>query len=289
MVSAKGLVTNQTHDKKQVAGKTVPTMALKAMLSTDSVKERFHEMLGAKSAGFLSSVLTVVNQNALLQKATPQSILAAAATAASLDLPVLPSLARSYIVPYGNTATFIIGAKGLVELAIRSQQYKKLNVITIYEGELESWDKFAEEYKLGEQKSDKIIGFMAMFELANGFKKTIYWTEERMRKHAKRFSKTYSTTGGIWVSDFEAMSEKTILAYLLRHWGPLSVEMQRALNEDNDIKAETFNGTGVVVDSENATEAELVADEQGRTIDVETGEILNTDFTADEIEASVSE
>lgn len=280
MAKVSGGLLKQTQE---VAKAPSPTAALKALLSTDSVKTRFEEMLGAKSAGFLSSVLTVVNQNALLQKATPQSVLAAAATAASLDLPVLPSLARSYIVPYGNTATFIIGAKGLVELAIRSQQYKKLNVLTIYEGEIESWDKFAEEYKLGEQKSDKIIGFMAMFELVNGFKKTIYWTEERMRKHAKRFSKTYSTSNGIWVSDFEAMSEKTLLAYLLRHWGPLSVEMQRALNEDSDVKQEAFNGAELYEEGDTI-ETESFTDEDGHIVDTETGEII---FSADDVEEAV--
>ena len=278
-----GLLAKQQEQPQKTVNPTVS--ALSNMLSSDSVKERFQNMLGKKSAGFLSSVMTLVNQTPLLQRATPQSIMAAAATAASLDLPILNSLGRAYIIPYGSTATFILGTKGLVELAIRSQQYRRINVVTVYEGELESWDKFTEEYKLGEKISNKVIGFMASFELINGFKKTLYWTEEEVRSHAKRFSKTYSSPNSVWASDFEKMAEKSVLAALLKHWGPLSVEMQRALDGDADINPEyNMKSANETVSATMDIEAETVQTEDGQTVDVETGEII---FSADDVEEAV--
>ena len=283
MVSAKGLITKQKEQAVQSAPKAGVAL-LDAMFKQDSVQARFQRMLGKKSAGFISSVLTVVSQNKLLQNVDMRTVLSAASIAASLDLPILPSLGRGWIVPYKGVAQFQIGYLGYVELAQRSGLYKSINVNTVYEGEVVKWNKFTEELTYGEQESDTAIGYCASFELLNGFRKVVYWTKDAVIKHAKRFSKSYNSSSSPWQSDFDAMAMKTVLAYTLRHWGPMSIEMQKAMAEDVDAHEKPLDlskdNSVETIETEDASET--------RVVDTESGEILRGDeFTAEDIEAAV--
>ncbi len=283
MVTAKGLITKQKEQAVQSAPKAGVAL-LDAMFKQDSVQARFQRMLGKKSAGFISSVLTVVSQNKLLQNVDMRTVLSAASIAASLDLPILPSLGRAWIVPYKGVAQFQIGYLGYVELAQRSGLYKSINVNTVYEGEVVKWNKFTEELTYGEQESDTAIGYCASFELLNGFRKVVYWTKDAVIKHAKRFSKSYNSSSSPWQSDFDAMAMKTVLAYTLRHWGPMSIEMQKAMAEDVDAHEKPLDlskdNSVETIETEDASET--------RVIDTESGEILQGDeFTAEDIEAAV--
>lgn len=274
MVSTKGIITKTQQQAAQAPQAKAGVALLDAMFKSDSVQSRFQRMLGKKSAGFISSVLTVVSQNKLLQNADMRTVLSAASIAASLDLPVIPSLGRAWIVPYKGAAQFQIGYLGLVELAQRSGLYKSINVVTVYEGEVTNWNKFTEEIEYGEAESDTAIGYCASFELLNGFRKVVYWTKDAVIKHAQRFSKSYGN--GPWKSDFDAMAQKTVLAYMLRHWGPMSIEMQKAMEADPDIHEKPL-------DLSKDESVETIDEE--RTVDVETGEIIADEgFTAAEIE-----
>mgnify|MGYP002768662778 FL=1 len=283
MVSAKGLITKQKEQAVQSAPKAGVAL-LDAMFKQDSVQARFQRMLGKKSAGFISSVLTVVSQNKLLQSVDMRTVLSAASIAASLDLPILPSLGRAWIVPYKGAAQFQIGYLGYVELAQRSGLYKSINVNTVYEGEVVKWNKFTEEMTYGEQESDVAIGYCASFELLNGFRKVVYWTKDAVIKHAKRFSKSYNSSSSPWQSDFDAMAMKTVLAYTLRHWGPMSIEMQKAMAEDMDAHEKPLDLS--VDNNVDTIEQEEASD--ARVVDVETGEIVADDeFTAEDIKTAV--
>ena len=154
---------------------TIPQ--LKSMLANDNVKARFKEILGKKAPGFISSIVAVANSNTLLQKAEPQSIMNAAVVAATLDLPINPNLGFAYVVPYGNQAQFQMGWRGFVQLAMRSGQYKTINVNEIYEGEIKKSNRFTAEYEFGERSSDKIVGYMAYLSLINGFEKFLYMSK----------------------------------------------------------------------------------------------------------------
>lgn len=274
MVSAKGLITKQKEQAVQSAPKAGVAL-LDAMFKQDSVQARFQRMLGKKAPGFISSVLTVVSQNKLLQNVDMRTVLSAASIAASLDLPILPSLGRAWIVPYKGVAQFQIGYLGYVELAQRSGLYKSINVNTVYEGEVVKWNKFTEELTYGEQEGDAAIGYCASFELLNGFRKVVYWTKDAVIKHAKRFSKSYNSSSSPWQSDFDAMAMKTVLAYTLRHWGPMSIEMQKAMAEDADAHEKPLDlskdNSVETIETEDASET--------RVIDTESGEILQDEKT----------
>lgn len=265
----------KTNNTNAVAAKAASGLGV--MIGSKSVQERFEKMLGKKSAGFLSSLLTLVNNNNLLQKANPTSVLAAAATAASLDLPVNPSLGLAWIVPYGNGAQFQLGYRGAIALAMRSGQMKSIVMTEVYEGECKCWNRFTETFEFGDRVSDNIIGYYARFETINGFVKATFWTKEEVLKHAKRFSKSFNR--GPWQSDFDAMAKKTVLLSIIKTYAPMSIEMQSAF--ESDEKVATFNETtgqeefidAEVLDAQNE-DTEVVEAADGRKVDTETGELF---------------
>lgn len=269
-----------------MSNSTTTMPALKSMLGNENVKARFKEILGAKAPGFISSILSVANSNTLLQKADPKSVMNAAVIAATLDLPINPSLGFSAIVPFGGQAQFQIQYKGLVQLAMRSGQYKTITVNEVYEGEIKSVNKFTGEYEFGEKISDDIIGYMAYFKLTNGFEKFLYMTKEECEKHGKKYSQTYKRGGGLWATDFDTMSKKTVLKMLLSKFGILSIEMQRAQIFDqaiikSDLTEENVDDAEISYeDNPDNAEARRKAmkdamKEEAEVVDEQTGEILN--------------
>lgn len=228
MANVKGGVLAKTKEAQVATGSP-----LQQMLNNTSVQARFNKMLGDEADGFLSSLLTVCNDNKLLRNADPRTILSAAATAASLKLPILPTLGKAYIVPYKGAAGFQIGYKGCIELAMRTGKMKHIVAVPVYEGEITKWNKFTEEVEFGEKVSDKIIGYYASFELLNGFRKSTYWTEEEVLNHAKRFSKSFNN--GPWQTDRVPMCCKTVLLSILKTYAPMSVKMQQAMAADGEV------------------------------------------------------
>lgn len=238
---------------------TVGQATLKSMINDERTKNKFKEMLGNKAAGFLTSLMNTTNGNAQLQQADPNSILKAGAIAATLDLPIDPNLGFAYIVPYNNKgkneAQFQMGYKGFVQLAIRTGQYKRINVTELYEGQFESYDPITDElkYNLDNRLSDEITHYVAYFQTINGFEKYNVMSREEIENHAKKFSKTYSYKGSSWQTNFNTMAKKTVLKLLLSKFGILSIEMQTAQKADQAVIRE-FDKNNIeveYVDNEN--------------------------------------
>lgn len=259
-------------------------ITLKSMLGNENVKARFQEILGKKAPGFISSILSVANSNTLLQKADPKTVMNAAVIAATLDLPINPSLGFAYIVPFGGQAQFQLGWKGITQLCMRSGQYAKIEVNEVYEGEVKIKNRFTGEYEFGEATSDKIVGFLAFFKLNNGFEKYLYMTKEECEAHGKKYSQTFKRGGGLWASDFNSMAKKTVLKQLLSKFGIMSIEMQRAQIFDqavvkNDLIEENVDEAEVeyVDNPSNADARRQVmkeAMEEAQVVDTETGELF---------------
>ena len=212
-------------------------LAVKDFFLRDDVKKKFQELLGQKSVGFITSVMQVVNNNNLLQKASPASIYNAAAMAATLDLPINQNLGFAWIVPYGNAAQFQIGWKGMIQLANRTGQYKAINVTEVYENQFTSFNRLTEELDADFSivGSGSVVGYVAYFKLLNGFEKTVFWTTEEVKQHGAKFSKTFNQSNGVWKTNFDAMAKKTVLKNTLAKWGILSIEMQNAVIADSAI------------------------------------------------------
>ena len=211
---------------------TLPS--LKKMFNNEQVMNNLKAMLGSKAQGFVTSVLSTVNNNKLLQNADAGSIYTAAMIAASLDLPINQNLGFAALVPYGGTCQFQVMTKGIVQLAIRSGQYAKINNAVVHEGELVKYDPFTDEYVFDASKrtSDKVVGYMAYFKTVDGFEKYFYMTKEEAIAHGKKYSKTAKKGLGLWVENIDAMGLKTCLKLLLSKFGLLSIELQRLIRFD---------------------------------------------------------
>lgn len=238
-------------------------LGMTAYLSQTAVRDQINKIIGGQNGTrFITSIVSAVNANEQLQQCTNQSILSAALLGESLNLSPSPMLGYYYMVPFndknkGKVAQFQIGYKGLIQLAIRSGQYKKINVMSIKKGELEYFDPLNEEIKVklmvdnwDAREKAETIGYYAMFELVNGFKKAIYWSKEQMEAHALQYSQGYRAKKGytFWEKDFDAMAHKTLLRQILSKWGIMSTELQAAVEADEAVIEE--DGSKTYVDNE---------------------------------------
>lgn len=234
-------------------------------LTGDAVKNQINSIVGGKNGTrFISAVVSAVNNNPALQECTNQSILAAALLGESLNLSPSPQLGQYYMVPFddkekGKVAQFQLGYKGYIQLAIRSGQYRKLNVLSIKEGELIRFDPLNEEIEVQliedeeQREQAATIGYYAMFEYVNGFRKALYWSKKKMEAHALKYSKGYAsdkrkgTAWTFWSRDFDGMAYKTMLRQLISKWGIMSIDMVTALDADMAVIRE--DGTKEYVDN----------------------------------------
>lgn len=259
---------------------------IKQSLGNDVIKKRFSEILGSKAPGFISSIINVVNNNNYLQKADANSVIMAAAVAATLDLPIDPNLGFSAIVPYGAKAQFQIMYKGLIQLAMRSGQYKTIGATPIFKGQLISENPLTSGYVFDftVKPEGAAIGYAAYFKLINGFEKVVYWPIDKIDKHGKRFSQTYKQGKGLWQDDFQSMAIKTVLKNLLSKWGILSIEMQTAVKYDQsvikDIDSDDFEYTDNKEDqfeNDEAVKARIIEDFEKEEKEKQTELKLGTD------------
>lgn len=239
-------------------------MGMAAYLTQDAVKTQINNIVGGKNGTrFITSIVSAVQTNPALQECTNQSILSAALLGETLNLSPSPQLSYFYMVPFNDTkrgckvAQFQIGYKGLIQLAIRSGQYKKINVLSIKKGELEYFDPLNEEIKVKLMVDDwnareqaETIGYYASFELTNGFQKAMYWSKEQMENHALTYSQGYKAKKGytFWERSFDRMAEKTMLKQLLSRWGIMSTELMQAIDADETVINE--DGTKNYVETE---------------------------------------
>lgn len=258
-------VNNSLAQKKQN-----PRLSLTAYLTKDAVKDQISKVVGGKDGQrFISAIVSATTTNPALQECSNQSILSAALLGESLKLSPSPQLGHYYLVPYdnkneGKQAQFQLGYKGYIQLAIRSGQYKKLNVMAVKEGELEYFDPLNEDIKINlmvekwdEREALPTVGYYAFFELTNGFRKAIYWSKAQMEAHAKKYSPGYKKdvergwNYTFWSKDFDGMAYKTMLRQLISKWGIMSIEMQSAFEGDMAVINEDGTKNYVEVDEDN--------------------------------------
>lgn len=218
------------------------------MISTPGYQKMINNTLRdpKKAQRFVASITSAVATNPALQECDPATILSGALLGESLNLSPSPQLGHYYLVPFNNTkkgckdAQFQLGYKGYIQLALRSGYYKHLNVIAVKAGELVHFDPLTEEVEVNlnpdelARENSATVGYLAMFEYLNGFRKTIYWSREKMENHALRYSKGYAAKKGytFWEKDFDAMAFKTMLRQLISKWGVMSIDLQTAFEAD---------------------------------------------------------
>lgn len=225
-------------------------LTAKDLLNQENVKAKFHELLGKKAQGFITSVLQIVSSNQLLASADPHSVYNAAAVAATLDLPLNNNIGFAYIVPYNQkqsdgsykqVAQFQMGYKGFKQLALRSGQFSLLNATDVREGEIKNHDRLTGKIEFEWIKDTKarlekpVVGYVSFFQLLNGFSQTLYMTVAELEKHGKKYSQTFKKGYGLWADNFDSMCIKTVTKLNLSKNAPLSIEMQKAVIVDQAV------------------------------------------------------
>ncbi len=248
-------------------------------IQSDMYKNLINQTLGDKDRAtrFIASISSAVATNQSLQECDAGTILSGALLGESLNLSPSPQLGQYYLVPFNDSkkgykvAQFQLGYKGYIQLAIRSGQYKKLNVLAIKKGELVRYDPLNEEIEVNliddeeERENAETVGYYAMFEYTNGFRKSMYWSKAKMEKHALKYSSGYKAKKGytFWEKDFDGMAYKTMLRQLISKWGIMSIDMQQAV--EKDMTTINTDGTYEYVDNEETTIIEQEEKEEVET------------------------
>lgn len=215
-----------------------PASLMGDIVNAESTKQLLKNALAENAGAFAASVIDLYNTDNYLKQCAPQAVFGECLKAATLKLPINKQLGFAYVIAYKGVPQFQIGYKGLIQLALRTGAYRYINAGEVYEGEVKSVDKLTGEVDLsGAATSDSIIGYFAYIETTNGFKKALYWTTEQVIAHAKKFSKNYNPTKGVWAEHFDAMAKKTVLRNLLTHYGYMSIEMANAFEAEENTKA----------------------------------------------------
>lgn len=247
-------------------------------MQTEKYKKLINNTLGdpVRTARFAANITSAVAVNPTLQECDAGTILAGALLGESLLLQPSPQLGQFYLVPFeskakrdrqGNVikpaclkAQFVLGYKGYIQLALRTGQYKRLNVLEVKSGELGGWDPFEERFHemhfiedFEKRAAMPTVGYIAHFEYINGFQKTLYWTADQMMSHADKYSPAFSAAAykkllngeipqnelwkysSFWYKDFDGMAKKTMLRQLISKWGIMTAEMTMAYERDGHV------------------------------------------------------
>lgn len=306
---------------------------LTAYLTQDAVKRQINSVVGGKNGTrFISSIVSAVQTTPALQDCTNPSILSAALLGEALNLSPSPQLGQFYMVPFDNKkkgvkeAQFQLGYKGYIQLAVRSGYYKRLNVMAIKEGELVRYDPLNEEIEVNLIEDDIVreetptTGYFAMFEYENGFKKTMYWSKQKMLSHADKYSQAFHMNAvesdnprrqrvsyedylkgnypksdewkysSFWYKDFDGMAMKTMLRQLISKWGIMSIDLQTAVDKDMAVIHE--DGSAEYVENEQE-EADVVSDQELHEVSeepktAEPAQAVDTATTVQETDGQMS-
>lgn len=270
-VNAKTAITTTDSVKSvnQAAKKTVGSI-LQAMLDSENYRNRFQDLLGKRMPSFMGSIVSMVNEDPNLKEAffnAPVTVIQSALKAAAYNLPIDKSLGFAYVVPFFNSKTgkkeaqFILGYRGMIQLANRTGAYEKLNVVDVREGELKKFDRLTEDVEVewiqDEEQREKlpVIGYLGYFRLINGFEKKIYMSVGAINAHERKFRKGKGQRPAIWNDNYDAMACKTVLRRLISKWGLMSIDYQKADAQTVQIAQDIASGK---VDDELTVEAEAV-------------------------------
>jgi len=263
-------VTNLPAERKQTKSEL-----MLSFFEKDTVRTQLKNAMQDNADSFVASVIDLYTGDDTLQNCHPELVGMQALKAAVLKLPIIKSLGFAYIVPFKKDGKqipqFMIGYKGLIQLAIRTNQYRIINADVVYDGEYKSANKLTGEFDLtGQKKSDNIIGYFAHFETKEGFSKTLFMTKERVTAHAQKYSKSFNQSYSPWKTEFDAMAIKTVLRGLISHWGIMSTEMQTAITDDDrDVAERTLqeiktNANKKDMSFEGIDEADQVGEDQNQ-------------------------
>ncbi len=322
-------------------------------LTTTATKQTFTQFLGLPKvqAGlmnslsdkkevvkFTSSLASAVSTNPSLQDCDYGSLVSCGLLAHALELSLSPQLSFCYAVPFKQKekkdksgkitekactkAQFILSYKGYLQLAIRSGYYTDIDVIEVRQGEYLGRNSMTGKHCFSfidnedERENRPIVGYMAYFEQINGFKKVLFWSKEKMLKHADRYSPAFSYLGddkkvsfadyekgnypkadewkysSFWYKSFDDMAFKTMIRQLISKWGIMSIEMQNAFNYDDTVANNDYTDTNnlstpIEIDDNDFSDIAVGSSGNKRIdsmIDDETGEVVETEKASTEDE-----
>jgi recombination protein RecT len=282
-----------------------------AAIQSEKIQDLIFNTLGDKvrAQKFIAAISSVVATNPALQECDSYTVINSALLGEAMQLPPSPQLGYYYMLPFKDNnnnrkvATFVMGYKGYIQLAVRSGYYKFINASEVVQGEYLGRDPLTREprfafFEKDEQREGReIIGYMAIIQLVSGFTKAIYWDYNKMLKHAHTYSAAFNKNSyknlqegkvpqkdmckysSFWYKSFDDMAMKTMLRQIISKWGIMSVEMVQAFENDTsytDADGRTYFDNKQVVNQvqkdveENTGKVELPFEELEQEEDLDS-------------------
>lgn len=298
----------ETAVAKQPSQKALAVKNFQAVMNNSYYQSLLQNTMKENKGAFTTSLMELFTSDPQLMQCDPNALMGEAVKAAGLRLPINKQLGQAYIVVFKNkdnatgqlvpTPTLIIGTKGYINLALRTNKYININKGTVYEGEFQGFDKVTGSLDIsGEKLSDVPVGYFAYFKQKSGFEKIMYMNIDEVCKFAKTYAPTVKFSkitwqelkelaikqsvegegGGLgWFAGFQDMAEKTVLRQLLSSWGELSVDAAQVINADERPSAI------------QQRDEEFAEDKKVIVVDAETGEVKEPANTEGTLSATAS-
>ncbi len=267
VTNANGIIAQAAQAQVEASKPKKPSVIMQELLDNEHTKKILQNALHENANSYSASILDLFIGDKALQQCRPKLVLGECLKAAALQLPINKQLGFAYVVAYKGVPQFQIGYRGLIQLCMRTGQYKHINAGEVYEGEYKGFSKLTGELDIsGKRISDTVIGYFAYLETLNGFTHSAYWTKEEVTKHAQKYSKSFNYSSSAWQTDFNKMAVKTVLRNMLSHYGYMSVEMIKAFSDEESKKstdeAQTeddniVDADATIVDMDEIAEADI--------------------------------
>jgi recombination protein RecT len=226
--------------------------------------------------------LMTISRTPKLAECTPHSLLNAFMTASQLGLEVGGVLGEAYLVPYKTEATFILGYRGMINLARRSGQIISIEAQVVREGDIFDFEYGLEMRFKHQPKAEvdaPITHAWALARFRDGGHQLDVMTIRDIEAIRKR---SRSGTNGPWVTDFAEMAKKTVVRRLCKYL-PLSPEMADAVdasdrNEFGDVvEGSIGNRAGDAKRPFGRPVIDQHPTDETRTLDTSTSNLSETD------------
>lgn len=196
------------------------------------IKAALPALLKGSADRMLRCLLTECSKTPALLNCAPKTLLGAVIQAAQLGLEIGGPAGQAYLIPFKGSATLLVGYKGFITLAHRSERVKRITPRVVRQG-----DRFQLRYGTDQELYHEPVepydgppvGYYAVVELVNGGKDFEFMTLKQVQDHKARFA--LSKNGGPWASNFDEMAMKTCIRKLAKRI-PLSAEMVSAVDLD---------------------------------------------------------
>lgn len=241
-----GRMTDESKRREELATRTnqgiTPTQRLMSQFESAWPRMAAAASNAVSRDRMYQLIVSTINRNPKLAECTPETVLSCfmRCTALGLEPSDVDGLGRAYILPFYNgkkrhtEATFIIGYKGLIDLARRSGKVRDISARAVYDGDVFDFEFGLDEHlhhvpKATDKNPANLTHVYCIVHFTDGGHYMDVMTRSEIEAVRKR---SKSPNNGPWATDYEAMAKKSVIRRSAPYL-PLSTQAYQAVASDD--------------------------------------------------------